>query len=535
MSRKIQEAILSLSNVYAKYFVEDYTNAVIENLGTKIALESSVKEEFLNDLKTSKLAQFSIDLNKNNAVTNFIQECATYAVENDIRNSEKREVFDEIRDLPSIYHEEVQQFLYQASSVYLNTVDKTLLSVVGKDAAVAAGTIVNSVKSRIESEETGGRVKFFNWGILSDGLWLNSALVKAYEMASIFRPGSKVDASFVQTGFASARNYVGSPIKSDINSAFNLIIANLDNKVIDTLNGDGARRWDIKSLIFNPGSMTLAIDFWEKSVSRPQLLMESVEHLSQLAEVIPQIHATAKQLENEDQLNSDIVNRIENVNSSITLCLAAFEAARETIYGTSLVLYVSGEGADPMVDVFVNQDTVNDYKNAGGEESDLVSFGNYLDPRSGMITGKGGWTLEWATKRRNEILAEVSMKENALLEKKRANDRNVIQMIVKDTLSNVTRSYAEASNITTLPNRFNNQIGDIARKVSSPTALESFSLEGEIVTLLTNVIGDKFISDASSTFIGLAGSGNEVHQKNARDLTIVAIAFDDVVDILKAA
>jgi len=82
---------------------------------------------------------------------------------------------------------------------------------------------------------------------------------------------------------------------------------------------------------------------------------------------------------------------------------------------------------------------------------------------------------------------------------------------------------------------FNNQIGDIARKVSSVTAMESFSLEGEIVTLLTNVIGDKFISEVSGRFVNLITSDNEIYQKNARDLTIIETAFEDVVDILQAA
>jgi hypothetical protein len=185
-----------------------------------------------------------------------------------------------------------------------------------------------------------------------------------------------------------------------------------------------------------------------------------------------------------------------------------------------------------MTDVFINQDNVNDYINAGGEESDLVSFGTYLDPRKGMITSKGGWPVEWAVKRRSEILTEVAMAESDRLSMKRANDNNVIQGMVKSTLTDVSKSYAEAVNLDMIPNRIKNQINDIARKVTSPVALESFSLEGEITNLLTGVIGDQFVAEVADRFVNYATSENEVYQQNARDLTIIETAFKDAASIV---
>lgn len=535
MDRKMKEAVSALSNVYAKYFIEDFTNAVIDNLGNNIALESSVKDKFISEMALEKFEEFKMNLDQTDSATLFIQECAEFALENEFANPSFREVFNQIKDLPSIYHEDISNFAYNAANLYLNTVDKTLISVIGKDVDVAASTITKGVEARISSVETGGRVKFFNWGILSDGLWLNGALLKGYELASVFRPGAPISDTFIQSSFAAARNYVGSPIRSDVKDAFALLVANTPNEVLVTLDGAGATRWTIESLLFNPGSMSLAIDFWERSVNRPNQLLESVEHLSQLSQVIPAMITTAKKLHAEDHIGEDIVQRLEYVNNSVTLCLVGYEAARETVYSKALVMYVDGQGEDPVVDVFVNLDTVNDYKNAGGDEADLANFGTYLDPRKGMITGKGGWSVDWASNRRQDILTEVAMSENESLQQKRANDRNVIQAVVKDTLTDVTKAYAEASNLEVIPNRFNNHINDIARNMTNAQALESFSLEAEITSLLTNVIGDKFISDVADNFIKLATSENEDYRNSARDLTIVNTAFNQALEVFAVA
>lgn len=535
MDRKIQETITALSTVYAKYFVEDFTNQVIENLGNNLTLTEDVKNEFMQQIALEKFANVTFNLENPNSATKFIYECAEYAVENDIRNADSRAVYEEISGLPSMYHEELNAYAYNASSLYLNTLDKTVCSVIGNDAATAAGTIVNGSKARMESEETGGRVKFFNWGVLSDGLWLNSALVKAYEIAKIFRPGDKISAYFTEVGFSFARNYVTSALSSDTDEAFQLLVTNTPNDILTTLDGPGCNRWNLKSLLFQSGTMRLAIDFWEKSVNRPELLMESVEHLSQLAVVLPAFLETAKKLEAEDLIGSDITQRIDGINTSITLCLAAYEAARETIYADSLVMYVEGEGQEPMVDVFVNQDTVNQYKSAGGEESDLASIGTYLDPRKGMITGKGGWAVDWAINRRSDILNEVTLSEHSRLEKKRVNDKNVIQSMVKDTMMDVVKPYAQATGLEVIPNVIKNKVDDLARKMVSPVALENFNLEAEIVSVLTDVIGDKFVANVADTFVNLATSDNEVYQQNARELTIVKTAFNDACDILLVA
>lgn len=534
MDRKIHEAVLSLSSVYAKYFVEDFTNQVITNLGNQISLSQETKDSFIEQLGLENFDSVKFNAEDANPATKFIYECAQFAIEQEVKHADSREIYNEIKDLPSMYHEELNAHAFNSASLYTNTVDKTVLSVIGSDAKVAAGTIINGAKSRIENEETGGRVKFFNWGILSDGLWLNSALVKAYEKANIFRPGSEVKPYYTQEGFIFARNNVATPLQSDVKEAFSLLMSHADANITQVLEGSGDSRWDLQSLLFKTGTMTMAIDFWEKSVSRPNLMMESIEHLSQLAVVIPHLTQTAKKLAEENVLNEDIVQRLEGTDAAITLSLAAFEAARETIYNQSLVMYVDAHDSDPMVDVFVNQDTVNDYLNAGGEEADLVSFGTYLDPRKGMVTAKGGWPVEWAVKRRGDILTEVMMSENDRLSMKRTNDKNVIQGMVKSTLMDVSKSYAEAVNMDMVPNRIKNQIDDIARKVASPVAIESFSLEGEITNLLTNVVGDPFVSEVAARFINYATSENEVYQQNARDLTIVETAFKDAANIVFA-
>lgn len=531
MDKAAETAIAAIMAAYGKYYVEDYTTQVMGHLKASMNIENEHLQGFIAEqVGTHFSADQNIAIEAINPVTRFLHECATYAFQQSGENASDRSVYESVKNLPSIHHEENAKLVYQSAQLYQKTVDTTLLSVIVNDARIATESIAAGAQDRITQTETGGRVHQFNWGILSDGLWLNGALMKAFDLASIFRPGDPVSAYYAQVGFDFSRNYAAAPVfpgddAETASAGFDLLLSHAENGVIaDTAN--------LLDLLFVPGQMAFAIDRWELGLKDPAALVAAVSQLTDLAIALPHLIDVAGQIEGEDLVSPIVIERLHSANNAVTLCLAAFEALRETTYAESLILVAAATNEDPTVDVFVNSDTVGTYQASGGEESDFIQLGAYLDPRKGMPSQNGGWPVSWALSRREDIVAEMMANEAERLDALRSNDAAIIQQLVQNNLRQLVTSYADASGLSEIPNPTLLKINEIARRVTNASEDASFTLEGEIVNLLINTIDDPFLTSVAARFTSFAAHEDETTRSNARALAVAATALDDAVGFL---
>lgn len=526
MSDLVKEAVGGLMQSYAKFFVEDFANGVLDHLKGKVPINETVQAQAIIALVNERFTLSDISVASTPA--KFLYECALEAMENYDGDLKSREMYDTVKALPSRHHEELNGFVYVSAQLYQTTLDNVVLGVLGTDARNITQKVANSAQTRTSSTDTGGRVHQFTWGILSDGLWLNSALLKAFELTKTFRPGEPVQTSYAQTGFDFARTYTNVPQLSDTTGVFDLLVANTENEVFVNQNHapDDVSMFDA---LFTRGSLLYQIDKWELGLKQPTYMFDAVRELSNLAHELPYLLETAQKLEQQDLIVSDVIDRINAVNNAVSLCLTSFEALRETKYNSALVLHVTNQNDDPLVDVFVNQDLLTSYLSSGGEESDLVAIGNYLDPRNGSPTQPNGWSKDWAIEHREVILTESLNQEQKRLQTLRNNDAAMIQKIATESLYDVVNSYAEAKAIMELPNPIVLKINEMSRKITSTTVDEDFSFEQETLKLLANTTMEPFLIKLTDKFIQTVNGQPEETIQDARALTIASIAIDDAI------
>lgn len=539
VDRTVEAAISSLMSVYAQYFVEDFAGRVMGHLQASVPVDETYLNDFITNQAGNRFSSESpIDITAVNPVTRFLYECSEYAIEKGIEDPEDRMAYESLRDLPSIHHDEINELVFSSALLYKKTIDETILGVVGTDARQARETIEAGAKSRTSVTETGGRVNVFTWGILSDGLWLNGALLRAFDMASIFRPGDQVVSYYATVAFDFARQYTVAPIlpegltDSDAYAQLDVLISHGDDTTISSiLSGDD--QGEFASILLTPGVLSNYIDGWELGLKGTDAMVKSVANLSDLAVLLQHLIDVSKNLPEEIVISDFLLNRLDSVYNVVTLCLCGFEALRESRYNEALILCVGAPDNDPTVDVIINSDLVNSYKAAGGAEGDLVHVGAYLDPRKGHPPSIQGWSLAWVLERKDDIVADIVSDQIERTEALRANDAAVIQSLIQQTLRNLVQSYADAKGLSEIPIPVNNRINEISRLATGVDVQTGFNLEQEILNLLINVISDPFVSQVTDRLTTYASSEEEDVRKNARALTVAETAVDDAVSFLR--
>lgn len=525
MNRVEQAAVKALTLKYVPFFVEDYVYKVSNLLKASYPIDQQALVTYTTNLVEAKVSQSGGKL-PDNVITKHLGECAQYAIEQSLANADDRDVFAEISQLPSAHHDEINQLVYTTAALYQQTIDGTILNVVGKDASRLAEKIRDDAQERITQTETGGRVHRFNWGILSDGAWLNSALTMAYDEARIFRAGADPVSYWFKSGMSAAAKYVSAPALSGESRDFayasvEMLLAHADEDVVS-----GGLRDQLAHYLLRSGHMAMAMATWEKVERDPTQLVSVVSDLSYLARVLPHLKQVAESFGDEGVIHQDIIARLTSANAAVTLTLASIEALRETTYADALIVNAFRETEDPVVDVFVNGDNVNTFLSSGGLESDLPHLGAHVDPSKGIPMSKGGWSVSWALARREDIVSQAIAMESDRLTVLRNRDAAVIKDITTKSLMTMVGDYATAAGVGQLPSTVRNKVTTIAKRAAA-TSDPNFTMEGEIGQLLVEVMDDKFIMSVYDKFLTLASSEDENLRTNARVFALVETAVED--------
>ena len=525
-------SVLGLANTYAKYFTEDFTINVLEYLKGSYTVSQDILEKYIKTFVDTKFdTTRPLVITNANAVTRFLFECAEFAISKNYEDPEDRKNWEFISALPSLHHSEIQALIYSSADLYKSTIERTILGVIIRDADMTAKTIMQTVQTRTTLTETGGTLNIFNWGILNDGLWLNSALLRAYELASIFRPGDPVVAYYTQAAFNFAKQYASMKMLSeeDVLAAhgdIDVILSQTDPRESSELL-DGFSQSDLNFLLFKVGVLSNYVATWEDCMVYPQALVHCTQQLSFIARLLNLLLDTARLMEDQSLISDTTKDRLSQVYNVVTLVLAGYEALRETKFAESLIISVTAPTSDPIVDVLLNADTLNAYHTAGGDDADLIRFGQYLDPRKGMPTMPNGWSLSYVLARKDEVVPSVMAEDYERLQKLRDNDAAVIQNEAIKILNRVANSYNEACQNTQMRSDITQRIAAFARDLTNPNV--DVIPVTEIAKILATIIDDAFVITVLDKLMQHLDSENPNVSKNAVYLTILETAVNDVV------
>jgi hypothetical protein len=521
------DALLSLVKTYARYFVKDHTGQVMGHIASSYPMDTDSIDTVVSQTVGDRLNVSTLQALQATPTSRFLYECAKHALESDCEDPASYETWQQVSSLPSVHHDDIAEQAYGAAVLYKQTLETTLVQVIGKDAETAAQTILQKAQNRITSEETGGTIATFTWGILADGMWLNAALARAFDVAKIFRPGDPVLAYFAETAVKFAR--VTAPVltvdmdrRTELASEFAILMS---HSTFDTPQTEDDT--DVSDLLFIPGVLTSAIERWRRGYTNGRLMVDAVTDLTTLVYRIQALQDAYRQHDLVDTVSDQLIQRLDDVYQTITLMLVGFEAVRETSFANSLIFYVDGQGADPVVTTYVNADQVTGYIALGGTLDDCVSFGQYYDPRKSISPPAFGWTVSFLIATRDKVIPEVLAQSAERLESRRKNDVSVIQEIVSSTLTAVVRAYLAAKDMETIPYPVSQTIAALAKSVSVST--QSVDMEKEIVKLLVQTLGDDTVQSVSECFFL-----HEDHPQ-APACTIATMTARDAVEEIVAA
>lgn len=506
---------------YTRFFLEDFRSKLLGYVSatTKITSEK---------LATIPLPDTIPAIKQDNAVTRFIFENALEALELYGDDAATRETWDLMCQAPTSHDDEITALAYNGAMFYLKTINETLINTVGSDVMQISQSIKNEVMARESLTQTGGVVHHFNWGILSDGMWLNGALNAAFDKLKIFRPGLEPNMSWARSAMdQAARDASRGTLRSEYEGDFGTLIAHADNSIM-TSGSIAPHDPELHDILYKFGTLSNCVNRWSNALTNPLELVDSVRQLSNLAVTIPHLIHVATSL-GDELVSQEMIDRLRAVEETVTFSLVAFNAARESRFGDKIVLGVKSHDQDPVVDVYVNKDLLNSFTSSGGSEEDLAHLGTYLTMKE-LDTVTTGWSMSWATKLKDEIAQEVLASEYDRLEKLRLNDRNVIRTVVHSTLEPVVESYISASGRGDMFNSAKNSVRDIAVRVSNPDA--PYQMDRDLVKLLTGLTGDEQLVQVAESFLDHSTSADPEERALALGLTMVDAATMMVVSYL---
>lgn len=520
-----------LTKIYSQYFIEDFAAKVMNLLKGSYNVDPVLLNNFIKskvDFVFNQNVPFA--LSAVNSITRFVFECVEHAQASGFTSPETRIVWEDISKLPSLHHDEIQTLTYGLAEVYHRIINDTVLSIIVRDAITASKTITQVVQSRVSTTETGGDLHVFSWGILNDGLWLNGALLKAFALASIFAPGDPVLPSYAEEAFnfasqKAALPYLDEEAQTSAYGELDLLISQVNNpEELENLFKDFCQT-DLNSLLFISGRLFDCVRYCIEGSKTPSTLIQSIKKLSVIVRIVGILNETARYMEDQTLISDLVRSRLDTLNDAVTLVLVGYEALRETKFAEALILDVVVTGDDPKVDVIVNNDMVNSYHAAGGEDEDLISFGHHLDPRKGITTPGFGWSLSWVMARRMDVIPKVLAETTERLEQMRSNDAAVIQSESARIISNLVNSCAEAAGKTPLRQDIVQSIQALSRKLSS--SLDEGDLIKDIVTILITAIDDDHVTKMTNHFMNNLSSTDAFVKTNGAALAIAESAIDD--------
>ena len=511
---------------YTRFFIQEFASMLAHNVkdvcpGDEALVSQTITstiDAFYNE-QTVGVESFSAA-----AHSKFIHECAEYALSKGYEDPTSLEAYNEISALPSIYIEDIDQSLTQLAATLPAVLNTVVIDTIAKDAHETVALIAAKVKNKIEQYETGGAIHRFNWGLLSDGLWLNGALMKAGEIAHLFDPSVPTKKSFAVESFDAARRFIRVPEnRMEHEGEFSLMVENCEDATKAFLGENLEHSIFIKRLLIEPGFLNSQIFRWKEGLIEPTSIVQNVGELSQAIGTLSALRQTRSLLA-EDLISETIVNRVDEVYDAITLCLVAHHALRETQYKDTLIMSVESVPDAPMVDVFVNEDNVSRFEQEGGDETDLLPIGMYLDPKRGNSNVDGGRSVDWVCEKKEDILAKMIVEEEERAAKIMRGEMTLVENTVKESVFETVSQYTMSAGLESIRPEIHNQITDLATKVSGRHSKVDIALEAEVASILAGASDLDIIKDSMASFIKFSASEDEATKSSAKCLTVVEMA-----------
>lgn len=518
----------SLFNIYSKYFVKDYAIKVREHLKGSYYIDQEYLKVFsenkINELFKEPFEQVPSDIN---VITKFISECVQYAISKDLANIDSLETWNYISGLPSIYHDEINALVFATAVLYLKTIDDTLMNVLFKDSQDVADSIRIALQIKTGTNTSGAHLNTFNWGLLSDGMWLNKTLLYAFDTTNAFGPGLPMVAYYYTVCYDFARSKLTYPEieQSDIDVVEGYLDAILSqcSKTISE-QYTSLSNFDLPANLRYASNLVPWIDYWEKGLTNPKILVESITLLSSLINVLTEIRKTGGTMVDDGLVPNALLMRLDHLINILSLCLIAYEAIRESTFENTLILYTT-KNEDGTSEVFINSDTINAFHSIGLDDHDLVCMGIYITELSDIIPSNG-YSLQWAVNRRDDIVNQVNATALERSEEAINRDKEVLRNIVIDKLTEITRSYLETKHIDTISQNITDTIGSIARNVASNNDI---SINDAIFNFLVMILDNSFLTGVSEYLVKYLSSDVGEDTTYALGLTVVESSMKEAM------
>ena len=518
---------LTLYDAYARFFIEDFALKVYDHLKATFPIAEDKLKEFIAFKVDSYFSASHIAGNPaNTEAGGLIRECVEFVEDNNLPDPLGRATWDYVSNLPSVHHDDLQKAVFNSAILYSNTITKGLIETVFADADTTTKSIQNAIADHVKSNATCGRVNLFNWGLLSDGMWLNGALLKAYYKTRTFKPDEKVTAYYAKLCFDYALGSTDYPVISDEHySDMEHILDIMSAGTSEALQGEyEALKSSISlvNILKSKTELNSYINLWESGLRDANLLVTCVDQMSSLVRVLSELAVIV-----EDDNYGDVRSRILQAVEDVTLCLCGYEAMRESEYADKIIFCSKASEQDGLVDVYVNKDVLNSFYNSNKVDADLLILGKYLAYTFPNSNPKQAWSLEWANARFNEIETDILTRESDRNDEVRRKSANIIQAIVSEKLTDIARSYLETKDIHDIPGDVEANIGRVARLAVKEVSPSIHTLIGNF---LLAVVADPFITGMANTLMKHMELTDGVGHNEPIALTVLETAVQDAFD-----
>ena len=517
---------------YTQYFVKDFAKNVHKHIASTNPISEQFLESFITDkaanlLQTEKISGKPVITDN----TKFIYECVEYVQEKNIRDPLSLEAWNYVSSLPSQYHESIAKDVFTSALLYTKTLDQTLFGLVARDTDNTVKLIRTKLANYHQQTQSGGNLHIFNWGLLDDGLWLNAALMKAYDKTGAFRPGSPVAAYYTSVCYDYALAAVYSPISDEdsnqIESIITTLMASADADITESFE-EVSSKVELHRLLRYISDLGQWVEFWKSGFRNSENLVSSIGMLSSMIRVLRGLKNISMAMGEETIVPPSVETRFDELLDILTLCLVGYEALREVHFNDTLILSAAIDNG--LIDVYVNADVIKSFYDAGHTADDLMKLGMYAAENK-TSAPSSGWTLSWALSRRDTIVSDIMATESDRRDLANATYVGVARGIIIDELSNMVSAYLELRSIDTISESAMEKINDISRSaVGLESSAVSFDLNEAVFGLLISSTGNDFVSGMANKLINNLSNENPEIKKHARILTIMETALETMVD-----
>jgi hypothetical protein len=501
----------ALTAQYARYFVEDFRDNVLANLRGTVAVDQSVIDRFAS-------APSEIVLGNHSAAVLFIHELATYAIQNNVADPFSRKAYDEIRDAPSTYHDEIQETSFTLASNLYRAIDYALGNVVMGDVAKLRERIVARADAVCAASPQKVIVHSLDWGALADPMFVN-AIINELAVPLRFYNDNATPSAWWFTEVYSAASQCAFKKIYDISDSNELTYAaSLSEVEVDYFDG-GA--FSPAQVIFDNGALRALLSRVNRGATNAPELMAALSTATELYANLTTLRGSLP-IGGDDVISVEFIERVDQVMLVLRYAFVLIQILRDAKYSESLVVAISNIVKNDHIDVYVNQDVYPRQPDASLDNAIVNCALWYTD--TGVANSHLGWTLSRIV-RDGTIAAEENHRKQSLQSREyREKISRVIFDAARGELEDIATSYAKASRDRLFPS--NTTINELSEAI----AFARPGFEMGVAKMLAAIIGDPLLSDAVTWFD--ASISDPQMRENAKSLTYAKCAIAEAVRYL---